>query len=89
MTQWRHFCRVHQLERPHKKVKRHTAVIGIFTKTTAMPRQGGILPAALHDRWQIGKRLYSLESLATVSPIPVALTMLRRSESKSRDGLTA
>jgi transposase-like protein len=59
-------------ESPNKEVKRRTNVVGVFRDGASAIRLAGSVLVETADDWQVGRRYFSLESMARViAPEPL------------------
>lgn len=69
---WTRIYSTNPLERLNKEVKRRTNVVGVFPDEASVVRLVGSVLLEIADEWQVGRRYFSLESMAKlVDPEPL------------------
>lgn len=61
---WRQLHSTNVLERLNREIRRRTRVVGLFPHPGSALRLIGMLLAEQHDEWAVGRRYFSLESMA-------------------------
>lgn len=64
---WAQIASTNPLERVNKEIKRRADVVGIFPNDEAVVRLIGALMLEQSDEWAVGRRYFSLESLASLA----------------------
>jgi transposase-like protein len=77
---WRQIHSTNPLERLNKEIRRRTRVVGIFPNDAALVRLVGMLLIEQNDEWLVGRRYFSLSSMALLEAdapaAPLALEAL-------------
>lgn len=70
---WRQIHSTNPLERINKEIRRRTRVVGIFPNDPSILRLVGMLLIEQNDEWAVGRRYFSLSSMAKLrAPRPPA-----------------
>lgn len=69
---WTRIYSTNPQERLNKEIKRRTNVVGVFPDGASAVRLAGSVLVEIADDWQVGRRYFSLESMARViAPEPL------------------
>ena len=69
---WTRIYSTNPLERLNKEVKRRTNVVGVFPDGGSVTRLVGAVLLEIADEWQVGRRYFSLETMARlIEPQPL------------------
>ena len=63
---WRQIRSTNPLERLNKEIRRRTNVVGIFPNEASVLRLVGMLLVEQNDEWAVGRRYFSLNSMAAL-----------------------
>ncbi len=65
---WRQLHSTNPLERQNREIRRRTDVVGIFPNAASLTRLVTMLLIEQNEEWSVGKRYFSLESMALLKP---------------------
>lgn len=71
---WRQIRSTNPLERLNREIGRRADVVGIFPNDAALLRLIGMALIEQDDEWRVGRRYFSLESMALLSSSAPAAT---------------
>jgi len=72
---WTRIYSTNPLERLNKEVKRRTNVVGVFPDGGSVMRLVGAVLLEIADEWQVGRRYFSLETMARlIEPQPLMVS---------------
>ena len=66
---WRQIRSTNPLERLNKEIRRRTNVVGIFPNEPSVLRLVGMLLVEQNDEWAVGRRYFSLNSMAALQAL--------------------
>jgi len=78
---WRQIRSTNPLERLNREIRRRTDVIGIFPNSAAALRLIVMLLVEQNDEWTVGRRYFSLESMAALQQKPPTALEAKREAS--------
>ncbi len=73
---WRQIHSTNPLERINKEIRRRTRVVGIFPNDASIIRLVGMLVIEQNDEWAVGRRYFSLNSMAKLDTAPAPRSLV-------------
>ena len=77
---WRQIHSTNPLERLNKEIRRRTRVVGIFPTDASIIRLVGMLLIEQNDEWAVGRRYFSLTSMAELYAADAPRTLVDRAD---------
>lgn len=80
---WRQIHSTNPLERINKEIRRRTRVVGIFPNDASIIRLVGMLLMEQNDEWAVGRRYFSLASMAKLEALNAPPALVDNADDKA------